>query len=80
MAPRRASQPRRPNGSKEMPARSIRCSDEAWEPAKRRANYEGVTMSNMAAQLIEGYGKGLIDLPKVQRVYQPTREPGTATS
>lgn len=74
--PRRASQPRRPNGSKEMPARSIRVGDEAWERAKRRANYEGVTMSNMAAQLIDGYGKGFINLPKHQVVYEPTAQPG----
>jgi len=56
-----------------MPARSVRVADEPWEAAKRRATFEGITMSNMAAQLIEGYGKGLIDLPKLQKVYTPTR-------
>jgi hypothetical protein len=30
-------------------------------------------MSNMVAQLVDGYGKGLIDLPKVQISYTPTR-------
>jgi hypothetical protein len=56
-----------------MPARSVRVADEPWDRARRRANYEGVTMSNMVAQLVDGYGKGLIDLPKVQISYTPTR-------
>ena len=73
MAVRRTPQPRRPNGSREMPARSIRVAEEPWALAKQRATFEGITMSNMAAQLIEGYGKGYIDLPKTQKVYGPTK-------
>jgi hypothetical protein len=53
-----------------MPARSVRVSDDAWDKARSRAEYEGVTVSHVAAVLIEGYAKGLINLPKVQVVYE----------
>lgn len=71
-----ASRTRRPNGSTPHPARSIRVSDETWERAKRRATYDGVTISHVGATLIEGYAQGLIDLPKTQVVFQPTRQGG----
>lgn len=67
---------RKPNGSKSAPARSIRCSDDTWERAKRRASFENVTISHVAAVLVEGYAKGLIDLPRT--VYVPTRQPDGA--
>jgi len=56
-----------------MPGRSVRVADEPWEKARRRAAHEGITMSRMVALLVEGYGQGLIDLPKVQIVFTPTR-------
>ena len=68
MAGRRAAQTRRPNGQ-QIPSRSIRVGNEEWDRARRRANFEGLTLSNVAAQLIDGYGKGLINLPTVQKVY-----------
>ena len=67
------TRPRRPKGS--TPARSVRVSDEAWEKARSRAEYEGVTVSHVAAVLIEGYSKGLINMPKVQVVYEPPSDP-----
>lgn len=68
-------QVRRPNGSKEMPVRSVRVPEEAWEKARRRANYEGLTMSNVIAQIVDGYAAGLLDLPKHVITYQPARRP-----
>lgn len=69
-------QARRPNGSERMPARSIRVNDEAWAKAKRRARQDGVTVSRAAALFVEGYGRGMIDLPKTQVVYaQPEKSP-----
>lgn len=67
---------RRPNGSPSVPVRSVRVSDSAWEAARRRAAYEEVTISYVVATIIEGYGKGLIDLPKVTVLYRtsPTEE------
>ena len=62
---------RRPNGSRENPVRSVRVSDETWDKAKRRADYDGVTISHVVAMIIEGYAQGLVDLPRVQVVYSP---------
>jgi hypothetical protein len=67
---------RRPNGSKAAPARSVRVTDETWERAKRRATYDGVTISHVAALLIEGYAQGVIDPPRT--VFTPTRQPSGA--
>lgn len=69
------SQPRRPrstNGA--MPARSVRVSDEVWERAKSRAKYEGVTVSTVIFTLLEGYSKGLLNLPKVQVTYSQPKD------
>lgn len=62
------ARPRRAKGA--TPARSLRVSDETWDTARRRAEYEGHTVSSAAALLLEGYAKGLINLPKVQVVYE----------
>lgn len=66
---------RRPVGSKPDPVRSVRVGDDLWEAAKRRAAYEGVTMSHVLLSIIEGYAQGLIDMPKVVVSYQPARRP-----
>ena len=57
-----------------MPARSVRISDEVWEKSRNRAAYEGVTVSHVIFSLLEGYSKGLLDLPKVQVKYQQAKE------
>lgn len=69
---------RRPNGSTPHPSRSVRVSDETWNRARRRASFDRVTISHVAAQLIEGYAAGLIDLPKVTKTYVPTRQEESA--
>jgi hypothetical protein len=46
------------------PAHSIRCPDDVWEKARRRAEMEGRTISHAAALLIQGYAEGRVDLPK----------------
>jgi hypothetical protein len=60
---------RRPAGSKEDPVRSVRISDEAWAAARNRANREGVTISHVLSTIIDGYGSGQLDLPKVNVDY-----------
>ncbi len=60
---------RRPAGSDNNPVRSVRVSDELWERAKRRAAYDGVTMSHVLLMIVEGYANGLLNLPKVQVIY-----------
>lgn len=67
------ARPRRAKGS--MPARSIRIDDETWERARARAAYEGVTISHVTNAFLEGYAKGLLNLPTVQVKYaQPKAE------
>jgi len=42
---------------------AIRCSDARWMKAQRRAESEGVTMTLMISELLDGYGRGLVKLP-----------------
>lgn len=69
-------QARRPNGSAPNPVRSIRVSDEVWDAANRRAHYEGVTISTVVIEIIQGYASGMLDLPRVQAVYSQPRTSG----
>ena len=62
------ARPRRAKGS--LPARSVRISDEVWERARNRAAYEQTTVSHVINSLLEGYSKGLLNLPKVEVKYQ----------
>jgi len=57
-----------------MPARSVRISDEVWDKARHRAAFEGVTVSHVIFSLLEGYAKGLLNLPKVQVQYQQPKD------
>lgn len=52
------------------PVRSARIDNVTWNKAKRRASYEGVTMSHVMFTLVEGYANGMIDMPRVQKIYQ----------
>jgi hypothetical protein len=65
---------KRPAGSRYDPVRSVRVSDATWEAARRRALYEGVTMSHVLLTILEGYSKGLIDLPRVTVSYRPPKD------
>jgi len=69
-----ARRTRRPNGSDPVPVYSIRVPRVYWEKAKRRAAYEGITVSAAAAMFVEGYGDGLLDLPKITRTYSQPHE------
>jgi hypothetical protein len=69
---RSAPKPRKVKGS--MPARSVRVSDEIWQRARNRAAYEGVTVSHVIFSLLEGYAKGLLNLPQVHVTYQQPKE------
>lgn len=65
-------------GRKEVPVRSVRVDDELWEKARRRATYEGVTMSQVLYEFTQGYAEGLLNRPQRQMVYTPARAPETA--
>lgn len=49
--------------------RSIRITDEIWDPAVERAEAEGHSMISVITELVEGYGRGKISLPQIVKVY-----------
>lgn len=67
----------RPKGAPPNPVRSVRVDDPTWEKATRRAAFEGVTMSEVLALFIKGYGDGLINAPRTQVVYAGALSPPT---
>jgi hypothetical protein len=69
-------QGKRPIGTKADPVRSVRISDELWEAARRRATYDGVTMSHVLVTFVEGYSKGLIDMPRISVSFADARHHG----
>lgn len=54
-------------------AHSVRTHDETWNRADRRAKAEGTNISAVINEILDGYGKNLIDLPKTQKVYTQPR-------
>jgi len=54
------------------PARSIRIPDNVWEAAKARAERDGTNVSHVVNMLLDGYGRNLVSLPKVQVVFPKT--------
>lgn len=55
--------------------RSVRTSEKWWVKAQRRAKKEGTTMSNVVAELVEGYANGMFSLPRTEKVYDGTNKP-----
>lgn len=48
---------------------SVRVHDEIWSKAKRRAESEGTTVNGVVEEILEGYGRGLLNLPKIVKTY-----------
>jgi hypothetical protein len=48
---------------------SVRVHDDVWAKAKRRAELEGTTVNGVVEEILEGYGAGLINLPKITKTY-----------
>lgn len=57
------SQTQRARAARTTP-HSVRTTESLWLSAKRRADSEGVSMGTMVSELLEGYSKGLVTLPK----------------
>lgn len=54
---------------------SLRCPDVTWARAVARARKEGIQVNTMIREILDGYGRGLIDLPTVTKQYaQPRAE------
>lgn len=62
-----------PRGAKG--SHSIRCHDDVWEKAKRRAKQDGTVINTVLEEILEGYGDGLINLPKVTKSYAAVVQP-----
>lgn len=54
----------RPKNPDNPTTRSFRVSERAWDKAKRRAAAEGTTMSAATGDLVEGYSRGIYNLPQ----------------
>lgn len=53
---------------------SVRAVDETWAKAKRRAESEGFTINHVLNEILDGYARGLINLPKIVKQYSRTSE------
>ena len=69
-----AYMPRQRPGSPRLPVRSVRVADSIWHTAQARAEADGVTLSYVVTLLVDGYGRGLIDLPRVEAVFTQVQD------
>jgi hypothetical protein len=51
------------------PSHSIRTTDEVWLRARRRSVAEGTTINGVMNELLDGYGRGMINLPTITKSY-----------
>ncbi len=49
---------------------SVRASDELWLRARKRADAEGVSLNFVLNEILEGYARGMVNLPKKQVIRQ----------
>lgn len=59
--------------------RSVRCPEDSWARADARAQQEGETMNSVINEFIDGYGRGLLDLPTITKHYTPFKDPNLLT-
>lgn len=66
----------RPKNPDNPTTRSFRVSARAWDLAKKRAAAEGTTMSAATGDLVEGYARGIYNLPekKIVRTFPEMAE------
>lgn len=48
---------------------SVRVHDDVWSKARTRAEHEGTTVNGVIEEIMEGYARGLINLPKIVKTY-----------
>lgn len=49
-------------------SRSVRVPDDVWERARSRADSEGVSINYVVNEILDGYSRGMLNLPKVKVV------------
>lgn len=67
----------RPKNPDSPTTRSFRVAKKAWEQARIRATAEGTYMSSVCADLVEGYARGIYNLPERKIVRQYPDEDNT---
>lgn len=50
--------------------RSVRIPQNVWDKARQRATAEGTTITGAVTDLLEGYARGVYELPRVRTVKQ----------
>lgn len=50
---------------------SIRTTDTLWKSSKAKADESNLTMNYVVTELLEGYSRGHIKLPKITKTYEP---------
>lgn len=69
----------RPKNPENPTTRSFRVGQRAWDLAMERAKSENTYMSSVCADLVEGYGRGIYDLP-TREVVRTFPEPEDANN
>lgn len=68
----------KPSGAKSTAKRgaghSIRTTNALWAAAKRAAATDGLTMNEVIERILDGYSRGLMDLPKVTKQFVATKK------
>lgn len=59
--------------AKRESSHSIRTTDTLWTKAKARAKDSGLTMNEVVVAILQGYSRGLMDLPKVTKSFITTK-------
>lgn len=67
-------------GPKTTASHSVRTRNDLWAAAKRRAEAEGTTLNEAINELLEGYARGMIKLPRIVKQYAPIVAAVPATS
>ena len=75
---RRTVSSRPGSGENSDPVRSLRCDSRVWDAAMRRAEGDGVTISEAVRRLLEAYGRGMVNLPRMVMVHDGSGGGGPA--
>jgi len=62
--------------AKREPGHSVRTPDTLWSAAKRAAGQDGLTMNDVIERILDGYARGLMDLPKLTKTFVATKKAG----
>ena len=64
----------RPKSGKIMLTRSYRIEERFYKAARARADREGTSVNQVISNLVEGYARGIYELPKIKTVTEFPKE------